>query len=56
MDKGREFTEDEWITMEHFQLVTDEMVIKVDAEKAHELDLTLKPNPDYKPKDQPKDD
>jgi hypothetical protein len=56
MDKGREFTEDEWITMEHFQLVTDEMVIKVDAEKAYELDLTLKPNPDYKPKDQPKDD
>jgi hypothetical protein len=56
MENGRAFTDSEWIKLEHFPLVTDEVVIKVDGEKAHKLELTLKANPDYKPLDQPKDD
>jgi hypothetical protein len=56
MANGRDFTEDEWIRPEHFELISDEMVIKVEEEKAWDVDLTLKPNPDYKPLEKPKED
>ncbi len=47
MTGGRAFTEDEWVEIENFNLVTDEIQIKVDDEKGFKIDLTLKANPDY---------
>jgi hypothetical protein len=48
MTGGREFTDDDWVEIENFNLVTDELEFKIDAEKGYKVDLTLKPNPDYK--------
>lgn len=49
MKEGREFTEDEWLKIEHFELVTDAFQVTVESEKAWELDMTLKENPNYTP-------
>jgi len=57
MEGGREFGLDDWVTIKDFPLATEDTVIKVDSEKAWKLDLTLKANPDYKPKEEePKDE
>jgi hypothetical protein len=48
MTGGREFTDDDWVEIENFNLVTDELEFKIDAEKGYKVDLTLKPNPYYK--------
>jgi hypothetical protein len=56
MKDGAEFGEDDWIRYTDFPLATEDMVITVDGEKCWDVDLTLKANPDFKPKDQPKED
>lgn len=50
-ENGREFKDEEWVTLNDFALVTEEVVFKVESEEAWEVNLSLKPNPDYKKKD-----
>ena len=45
---GRDFEETEALEPANFPLLTDEMVIKVEGEEAWEIDLELKPNPNFK--------
>lgn len=47
-ENGREFTEDEYADMNSFPLITDEQVMKPTGEDTWELNLMLKPNPDFK--------
>lgn len=56
MEGGKEFTDQDWVTIKDFPLVTEAMVITVDEEKCWDVDLGLKANTDYEAKDQPKDD
>ena len=53
---GKEFSEDDWVRYTDFPLASDDLVITVDDEKCWDVDLTLKKNADFEPKDQPKDD
>jgi hypothetical protein len=56
MESGRAFEDREWVTIKDFPLVTEAMVITVEEEKCWDVDLSLQSNPDFQPKDQPKDD
>ncbi|MBZ0136615.1 MAG: hypothetical protein K8I27_09605 [Planctomycetes bacterium] len=56
MQDGKEFKDGDWMKIDNFPLVTEEVVIEVNDEKVWELDLKLVPNPDFKPMDQPKED
>lgn len=56
MEGGRAFEDREWATIKDFPLVTEAMVITVEEEKCWDVDLSLQSNPDFQPKDQPKDD
>jgi methionine-rich copper-binding protein CopC len=56
MEGGRAFEDREWVTIKDFPLVTEAMVITVEEEKCWDVDLSLQSNPDFQPKDQPKDD
>ena len=51
MEDGKAFEDADWMKIDDFPLVTDEIVIEVNDEKVWDLDLQLKPNPNYKPKD-----
>lgn len=48
MDAGKAYTEKDWVRITDFPLVTDEVEFKIEGEKAHKVDLTLKANPDFK--------
>jgi hypothetical protein len=48
MTGGRAFTDDDWVEIENFNLLTDEFEIKIEDEKGYKVDMTLKANPDYK--------
>ena len=57
MADGKPFEDADWMKIDDFPLVTDEIEIEVNDEKMWEFELELKPNPDYKPKeDQPQED
>lgn len=57
MEDGKAFEDGDWVKIHDFPLVTDEVVIEVNDENVFEYELELKPNPDYKPReDQPKED
>ncbi|MCB9894438.1 MAG: hypothetical protein H6839_08310 [Planctomycetes bacterium] len=56
MEDGKEFGENDWVRYTDFPLATEDLVITVDDEKCWDVDLTLKKNADFIPKDQPKDD
>lgn len=55
MEDGKPFEDSDWMKIDDFPLVTDETVIEVDDEKMWELDLELKPNPNFKPKEEEED-
>ncbi|MDC1142231.1 hypothetical protein OAU50_04005 [Planctomycetota bacterium] len=48
MKDGAEFAEDDWMNHKDFPLITDKVTLEIDTEIAHTVDLTLKPNPDFK--------
>ncbi len=52
---GRAWRDEDWASMEDFALITDQTEYKVDSEEAWEVNLTLKPNPNYKPKGEKKE-
>lgn len=57
MADGAKFEDRDWVTIKDFLLATEDTVIEVDGEKAWEVKLDLKPNPDFKPKeDEPEGD
>lgn len=47
MEGGKAYGDNEWVGIEHFPLITEEVEFKVDEEKGWKVDLKLKPNPDY---------
>lgn len=54
MEGGKAFEDADWTRITDFPLATEELTFKVEGETVWERELTLKPNPDYKP--QPEDD
>lgn len=48
MEDGKAFTDKDWVRINDFPLVTDEVEFLIDGEKAYKVDQTLKVNPDFK--------
>jgi len=51
MENGRVIKDEDFVTIDDFPLVTDETTYKVESEEAWEIDQTLKPNPNFKKKE-----
>lgn len=52
---GRAWRDEEWTTIDDFELVTDQTEYKIESEEAWEVNHTLKPNPNFKAKGDKKD-